>query len=116
MSGRVGVVVGSAIAPEDVPGAAIAAELTRRGFRVLATQGTAGALRQSGMPVVHVDKVGEGSWDPVTLIDAGLIDLVINTPSGGKAFGDGRAIRRAAVARGIPVLATLRSARAVVLD
>ena len=41
--------------------------------------------------------------DPVRLIDEGKVDLVVNTPQGRRASGDGRAIRRAAYSGRDPV-------------
>jgi carbamoyl-phosphate synthase large subunit len=43
----------------------------------------------------------------VDLVEAGEVDLVVNTPTGSGARTDGWEIRRAAVARGIPCLTTL---------
>jgi carbamoyl-phosphate synthase large subunit len=83
------------------------------GFRILATAGTAAALVAAGISVNHVDKVGEGPWDPVRLIENGLIDIVINTPQGRKARGDGGLIRRATTRHGIPCITTLQGGDAV---
>jgi carbamoyl-phosphate synthase large subunit len=68
------------------------------------------------MSTIHVDKVGEGSYDPVKLIEDGRIDLVINTPAGGKARGDGRLIRRTATRYGIPTVTTAAGGMALVLS
>ncbi|MCL1598808.1 MAG: carbamoyl-phosphate synthase large subunit, partial [Actinomycetia bacterium] len=84
-------------ADRDKPlGAEIATILHSLGFRILATQGTADDLARRSIPSTRVDKVGDGAYDPVRLIDDGRIDLVINTPAGGKARGDGKLIRMAA--------------------
>ncbi len=48
----------------------------------------------------------------VERIDAGDVDLVINTPTGSGARADGWEIRRAAVARGIPCITTMSGASA----
>ncbi len=85
---------------------------TDLGFRVLATAGTAAFLGRNGIPAAHVDKVGDGPWDPVTLIGEGKVDLVVNTPRGRRAQGDGALIRRAAHRAGIPCITTVRGARA----
>jgi len=82
-------------------------------FRLLATEGTAAFLVTHGLPAAHVDKVGEGPWDPVRLIEEGKIDLVVNTPSGERALGDGRLIRRVASRVGIPCITSLTGALAV---
>jgi carbamoyl-phosphate synthase large subunit len=61
-----------------------------------------------------VDKVGEGPYDPVRLIEDGRINLIVNTPVGGKARGDGRIIRQAATRHGIPCVTTAEGGLAVV--
>ena len=61
-----------------------------------------------------VDKVGEGAWDPVRLIDEGKVDLVINTPRGRRAHTDGRLIRIASTRADIPCITTMAGARAMV--
>ena len=67
------------------------------GFRVLATGGTAQAIRRMGVPVERIAKVSEGSPNVVDRIESGEVDLVINTPTGSGARADGCEIRRAAV-------------------
>jgi carbamoyl-phosphate synthase large subunit len=98
----------------DKPGAyAIASRLQDLGFRIVATTGTAAAIRGMGARVDEVlKKVGEGSPNVVDLIEAGEIRLVINTPTGSGARADGWEIRRAAVARGIPCITTLSGGHA----
>jgi carbamoyl-phosphate synthase large subunit len=98
----------------DKPGAyAIASRLEDLGFRIVATAGTAQAIRGMGARVDDVlRKVGEGSPNVVDLIEAGEIDLVINTPTGSGARADGWEIRRAAVARGIPCITTISGGHA----
>jgi carbamoyl-phosphate synthase large subunit len=82
------------------------------GFRVLATGGTAQAIRRMGVPVERLMKVSEGSPNVIDRIEAGEVDMVINTPTGSGARADGYTIRRAAVARGIPCITTLSGASA----
>jgi carbamoyl-phosphate synthase large subunit len=92
---------------------AIAALLQDLGFRIVATAGTAQAIRGMGVRVDAVlEKVGEGSPNVVDWIEDGEIDLVINTPTGSGARSDGWEIRRAAVARGIPCITTLSGGHA----
>lgn len=80
--------------------------LSEQGFRLFATHGTAGHLARHGIAATHVDKVGEGAYDPVKLVEEGRIDLIVNTPAGGKARGDGRLIRIAANRHAIPCVTT----------
>jgi carbamoyl-phosphate synthase large subunit len=98
----------------DKPGAyAIASRLEDLGFRIVATAGTAQAIRGMGARVDDVlKKVGDGSPNVVDLIEAGEIGLIINTPTGSGARADGWEIRRAAVARGIPCITTLAGGHA----
>jgi carbamoyl-phosphate synthase large subunit len=90
----------------------LAASLHDLGFEVLATGGTAQAIRRMGVPVERIPKISEGSPNVVDRIDSGNVDLVINTPTGSGARADGWEIRRAAVARGIPCITTMSGASA----
>jgi carbamoyl-phosphate synthase large subunit len=65
-----------------------------------------------GVPVERILKLSEGSPNVVERIEAGRVDLVINTPTGSGARADGYEIRRAAVARGIPCVTTMTGASA----
>ncbi len=90
-------------------------ELASHGFKVLATPGTAEALRQLGVLVEAVPKVGQGTPDVVQRIEAGDVDLVINTVgSDAGAVRDSASIRRAALLRNLPYFTTLAGARAAV--
>ncbi|MCC9145527.1 MULTISPECIES: carbamoyl-phosphate synthase large subunit [unclassified Arthrobacter] len=82
------------------------------GFEILSTGGTAEVLRRNGITATVVRKVGEGAGPNgegtvVDLITAGEINLVVNTPSGGQARGDGYEIRAAATSIGCPVVTTV---------
>ncbi len=94
-------------------GVGVAQRFVDLGFRILATEGTAAYLASRGIPAAHVDKVGEGPWDPVRLIEEGKVDLVVNTPRGRRARGDGSLIRRAARRAGIPCVTTVQGGGAV---
>ncbi len=97
----------------DKPSATqLAASFHDLGFEVLATGGTAQAIRRMGVPVERIKKLSEGSPNVVERIDAGEVDLVINTPTGSGARADGYEIRRAAVGRGIPCITTMSGASA----
>jgi len=90
----------------------LAASLHDLGFEVLATGGTAQAIRRMGVPVERILKLSEGSPNVVERIESGGVDLVVNTPTGSGARADGYEIRRAAVARGIPCITTMSGASA----
>jgi carbamoyl-phosphate synthase large subunit len=97
----------------DKPAATqLAAGFHDMGFKVLATGGTATAIRRMGVPVERIKKLSEGSPNVVERIEAGEVDLVINTPTGSGARADGYEIRRAAVTRGVPCITTLSGASA----
>jgi carbamoyl-phosphate synthase large subunit len=100
---------------DKVGGAAIATMLHDLGFQIIATRGTARAIRSmAGVPVEGINKLGEGSPHVVDWISRGDVDLVINTPTGSGARSDGYEIRSAAVAQGIPCITTLSGALAAV--
>jgi carbamoyl-phosphate synthase large subunit len=94
--------------------------LAARGFRILATEGTAAALRRYGVPVTTVRKLSEGP-DPdggpsvVDLVHDRAIALIVNTPSGRAARADGYDIRAAAAASGTPLVTTVAQLAAAVV-
>ena len=90
----------------------LAASLRDLGFKIVATGGTAQAIRRMGVPVERIKKISEGSPNVVDLIESGEVDFVINTPTGSGARSDGYEIRRAAIARGIPCITTMSGASA----
>jgi len=96
------------VADGDKPAATgIATVLHDLGFKIIATRGTAQAIRKMGIPAETINKIGEGSPHVVDWIDRGEVDLVINTPVGTGARTDGYEIRTAAVTRGIPCITTM---------
>jgi carbamoyl-phosphate synthase large subunit len=97
----------------DKPAATqLAAGFHDMGFRVLATGGTAQAIRRMGVPVERIKKLSEGSPNVVDRIESGEVALVINTPTGSGARADGYEIRRTAIGRGIPCITTMSGASA----
>ncbi|MGH2876742.1 MAG: carbamoyl-phosphate synthase large subunit, partial [Solirubrobacteraceae bacterium] len=107
------------VADGDKPAAiGIASLLHDLGFRIIATRGTAQALRRMGIPATAINKLNEGPDHVVDWIERGQVDLVINTPVGTGARTDGYEIRTAAIARGIPCITTmsggLAAARAII--
>ena len=74
--------------------------LQQLGFTIVATTGTAEVLARNGIRVQTVRKHSEAGDEPsiVDLIDAGEIDIIINTPTGGTARADGYEIRASTVA------------------
>jgi len=82
------------------------------GFEIVATAGTGEVLRRHGISCEtirkHYEEAGDGP-DAVSLIAAGEVALVINTPqgSGASARSDGYEIRSAAVTVDIPCITTV---------
>ena len=86
-------------------------DLSRIGFNILATGGTADALAAKQIPCTRVRKHSEGTGPLgektiVELINSGEIDLIINTPVGRGTRQDGWLIRPAAVQRSVPCITT----------
>jgi len=101
------------VADGDKPAATgVATILHDLGFEIVATRGTAQAIRKMGIPAETINKIGEGSPHVVDWIERGEVDLVINTPVGTGARTDGYEIRAAAIARGIPCVTTMTGAMA----
>jgi carbamoyl-phosphate synthase large subunit len=102
----------------DKPAAVeVAGGLSRLGFELVATAGTAHALAAAGLAVRHVRKVTEEGEGPtvVDLIRRANCDLVVNTPFGDSgARSDGYLIREAALAARVPCITTMAGARAAV--
>jgi carbamoyl-phosphate synthase large subunit len=82
------------------------------GFQLVATRGTASALRNSGLTCKTVLKVNEGRPNVVDLLKGGAIQLAIYTTTGAPAFHDEKAIRRSAVQYRVPCITTMSGARA----
>jgi len=95
----------------------IAATLLGLGFKLFATEGTAGTLAGAGLEVEAVRKLSEADGVEPTVIDLirrGRCDLVINTPEGRNARSDGYAIREAALSRRVPCITTMAGAATAV--
>ena len=92
----------------------LARRLTRLGFNLMATQGTAARLREVGLEVANVFKVNEGRPNVVDHIKQGEIALIINTPLGRASHYDEQAIRRAALQYNVPCVTTMTGAQALV--
>ncbi len=86
--------------------------LRELGFEIMATRGTAQALRAAGLKVTAVNKVNEGRPNIADLIKSGQVQLIINTPLGRESFYDEKAIRSAALYHSVPCITTLSAAAA----
>ena len=88
------------------------------GFEIVATAGTGEVLRRHGVACEIVYKhfeAGPDGRDAVSMITAGEVALVINTPQGSGARMDGYEIRSAAVGADIPCITTVPGAAAAVM-
>jgi len=92
----------------------IARELEKLGFELMATRGTASYLSGEGLKVQTVYKVREGKPNVTNYIRNDQVDLIINTPLGKASSFDEAALRKAAVAYGVPYATTLSAASAMV--
>ena len=84
------------------------------GFELAASEGTAEVLKNNGLSVAVVPKIGERGEDVLGLIERGGVDLIVNTPWGRGARTDGYLIRRKALMHGVPCITTLAAAAAAV--
>ncbi len=83
-------------------------KLSERGFRIMATMGTAAYLRVRGVPVIKLNKIDEDSPNLMDAIKNGEVQLLVNTITRGKEpERDGFKIRRASVEHNIPCLTSL---------
>jgi len=92
----------------------LARRLSRLGFDLMATIGTAARLREVGLECATVFKVNEGRPNIADHIKQGEIALVINTPLGRTSHYDEQAIRRAALQYNLPCVTTMTGAHALV--
>ncbi|MGO9590985.1 MAG: carbamoyl-phosphate synthase large subunit [Candidatus Acidiferrales bacterium] len=92
--------------------AGLVKDLIAAGLTIIATRGTAAALKRAGIEVHGVYKVNEGRPNIVDLVKTGKVNLIINTPLGRESFYDEKSIRRAAVRYNVPCITTLSAASA----
>ncbi|HKB82863.1 MAG TPA: carbamoyl-phosphate synthase large subunit [Burkholderiales bacterium] len=91
----------------------IARTLSKLGFSLLATRGTATALAEAGLQVTPVNKVAEGRPHIVDMIKNGEIALIVNTVEDRRsAIHDSYSIRRSALQARVTYFTTVAGARA----
>jgi carbamoyl-phosphate synthase large subunit len=84
------------------------------GFNFFATSGTAAMLKEHGLPVKEVAKIGRADRDLLDEIKEGNINLIINSITKGKNVeSDGFQMRRAASENGIICLTSLDTSAAL---
>ncbi|KUK00756.1 MAG: carbamoyl-phosphate synthase large subunit [Methanobacteriales archaeon] len=97
--------------PDKAKIADIVQKAEELGFKVIATRGTAEAVKNISKVEV-INKVSQASPNIKDAILSGEVGLIINTPSGKQSADDGYIIRRMAIELGIPYVTTLAGARA----
>ncbi|ETY73509.1 carbamoyl-phosphate synthase large subunit [Lactiplantibacillus fabifermentans] len=84
------------------------------GYQLLATSGTASYLTKHDLPVTVVDKIDSGENDLLHQMEAGHIQVVINTVSDEEhAADDGTLIRNSSIAHNIPLFTALDTVAAI---
>ncbi|KRN33038.1 carbamoyl phosphate synthase large subunit [Liquorilactobacillus mali] len=95
----------------------VAQRFSRVGYRLFATNGTAAFLKEHGLHVMKVNKIGEdgkSDLDILKIIKDGQIQLVINTMSHDQEVtSDGFTIRQTAIEHNVPLLTSLNTADAL---
>ena len=88
----------------------VAKKLVDQGFELMATSGTARAIREAGIPCQRINKMFEGRPHIVDYIKNGEVDYIINTTEGKQAIADSFLIRRSALQHKVPYTTTLAGA------
>ncbi len=96
------------------PIVSIARDIVRLGFHIVATDGTARALRAAGVGCTTVKKIHEGTPNVRDMLVGGQIALMIYTPFGHATRNDGYELRTEAVKHGITQVTNLAGAQAMV--
>ncbi|MFT4591520.1 MAG: carbamoyl-phosphate synthase large subunit, partial [Gammaproteobacteria bacterium] len=88
--------------------------LLERGFRLIATDGTAKYLVENGLACKRINKVREGRPHVVDMIKNQEVALIVNTTEGKKAIRESRAIRSAAVHNAVTYYTTTSAGLATI--
>ncbi|MCP4686729.1 MAG: carbamoyl phosphate synthase large subunit, partial [Desulfobacterales bacterium] len=80
------------------------------GFSILATKGTHRFLEENGISARLVSKLSLGRPNLVDAVKCGDVQLLVNTPSGGRGAMDSLNIRKAAIKYKIPYITTTAAA------
>ena len=94
--------------------AEVAKEFSELGFTIFSTSGTASFFQERDIPVHRLHKLAEGRPNVLDMIKNGEIAMVINRPSGRVPRRDEVRIRSGALANRVPIITTMRAARACV--
>ncbi|GAB5559487.1 MAG: carbamoyl-phosphate synthase large subunit [Synoicihabitans sp.] len=100
---------------EDKPKAVdLARRLSRLGFKIFSTSGTATVLAENGVEVTRLAKINAGRPTAVDMLKNNDIHLVINTPGGMIPRKDENIIRAAAYSHNVCLMTTIMGAFAAV--
>lgn len=91
----------------------VARDLIRRGFGLVATDGTHAFLSGNGIDCQRINKVLEGRPHIVDLIKNGEIAFIVNTTEGKQAIADSFSIRREALQQRVTYSTTVSGAKAL---
>ena len=93
----------------------LAKRLSKLGFELIATKGTASHLRASKMDPKVIWRISDKkSPDILSIMREGNVNLIVNIPTGKRAATDGAQMRRLAVELGIPFITTITGAEAAI--
>jgi len=90
----------------------IAKGLSRLGFKLFATEGTAKVLAKKKIAVKTLRKINDGSPNILDMMKGGSVQLVINTPTGRIPRQDEVKIRSQVILYNIPYTTTISGAQA----
>ncbi|HUS24387.1 MAG TPA: carbamoyl-phosphate synthase large subunit [Candidatus Binatia bacterium] len=89
--------------------------LAGKGFRLVATRGTAAALQGAGIDCEAINKVKEGRPHCVDRIKNGEIHFIANTTEGKRSIEESRSIRAAAIQHKVCYFTTIAGAQAAAI-
>ena len=83
--------------------------LVKKGFSIIATEGTSQFLNSNNIESTYINKVHQGQPHIVDLIRKGKIDLIINTTEGKQSIEESFSIRAEAVIRDVTYYTSLEA-------
>lgn len=96
------------------PAVEIARRLVEEGYPISATDGTHEAITAAGIPCQRVAKIHESEDNLLSMIVAGNVALMINTPNvGEQSTDDAKRIRRACIEAGVACVTNIDTALAL---
>ncbi|MES2682478.1 MAG: carbamoyl-phosphate synthase large subunit [Pseudomonadota bacterium] len=93
----------------------LARTLVDKGFKVVATEGTAKVIAEAGVACLPINKVKEGRPHCVDAIKNGEIQFVCNTTDGKQSIEESKSIRAAAMHQRLTYFTTIAGAQAAAM-